>query len=39
MVGVWDGKVNQVYTADLTSDVEPFEIGQGCARHLSIYDC
>lgn len=28
MVGVWDGKVNQVYTADLSSNIEPFEIGQ-----------
>ena len=28
MVGVWEGKVNQVYTADLSSDIEPFEIGQ-----------
>ncbi|KAA0966629.1 hypothetical protein FQ087_10505 [Sporosarcina sp. ANT_H38] len=28
MVGVLDGKVNQVYTADLSSDVEPFKIGQ-----------
>ena len=28
MVGVLDGKVNQVYTADLSSDIEPFEIGQ-----------
>jgi uncharacterized protein YkwD len=28
MVGVLEGKVNQVYSADLISDVEPFEIGQ-----------
>ncbi|MBO0585898.1 CAP-associated domain-containing protein [Sporosarcina sp. E16_8] len=28
MVGVWEGKVNQVYTADLSSHIEPFEIGQ-----------
>ncbi|MBO0601049.1 hypothetical protein I2483_05200 [Sporosarcina sp. E16_3] len=28
MVGVWDGKVNQVYTADLPSNIDPFEIGQ-----------
>ena len=28
MVGVVEGKVNQVYSADLTSNVEPFEIGQ-----------
>lgn len=28
MVGVLDGKVNQVYTADLSSNVEPFKIGQ-----------
>ncbi len=28
MVGVWDGKVNQVYTADLSSNIDPFEIGQ-----------
>lgn len=28
MVGVWDGEVNQVYTADLSSDIAPFEIGQ-----------
>ena len=27
-MGVWDGKVNQVYTADLSSNIEPFEIGQ-----------
>ncbi|WP_186669501.1 CAP-associated domain-containing protein [Sporosarcina sp. BP05] len=28
MVGVWDGKVNQVYTADLSSNIDPFEIRQ-----------
>lgn len=28
MAGVTEGKVNQVYTADLSSDVQPFEIGQ-----------
>ncbi|MER2089227.1 MAG: CAP-associated domain-containing protein [Sporosarcina sp.] len=28
MAGVMDGKVNQVYTTELSSDVEPFEIGQ-----------
>ncbi len=28
MVGVLEGKVNQVYSADVSSDVEPFEIGQ-----------
>lgn len=28
MVGVKDGKVNQIFTANNTSDVTPFEIGQ-----------
>lgn len=28
MVGVTEGKVNQIFTADLSSDVQPFEIGQ-----------
>lgn len=28
MIGVLKGKVNQVYTANLSSDIEPFEIGQ-----------
>jgi uncharacterized protein YkwD len=28
MVGVADGKVNQIYTADLSSNVAPFAIGQ-----------